>query len=582
MRYRQFGLWIFMTGGAVGTGCDDASKKDTGRVEALESDSDSDSDTGEEGVDTSGDSSDYDPGDSFVVDLTIGPVYPGYTELAEFPGLAGVPNLDDDDEDGQADWSQSGSASGDNDFALATLTTNGRDIALTLTGEGLRVYHGEDLILGDGTGSDTVLSGVDEADLRIEFGDFLNQGILTFTDADRDESVDLSLTASPLFFNHHLQASEEVMAMRVAEFGYNNSAMMSGYDDALGDAFFTLRSGRYDYDVWVQDEFEFAYATAPDAHLDIIFDTHRDGQGWPGEGLDDFPEDQYEGPDWLITNWGPRNATSLDYGGNFEVSPPVTVDGVEYPYGRVYYGGYGSYTPMMATQRAVESMQVQAPFMPDSTWLCVGHIDEFSTTIPDPTAPKGFRLVFADTAAAWALLDGLDPSMTIPRYAGGTWEGHGMDTISDMVDNAALRALNDEIQEILDEQKEVFVEELGLSEDDIIYMPSLFEEVSGCGSTVAALIPGMANLVVADVEGVPTAFIPDPFIRSDVSDQDADPMIARVRELFPDSIGTVFLDDWSVYHMGLGEVHCGTNVKRRAANAWWEDSGHLISQEVTR
>ena len=580
MRHSHFGCWMLLVGAAGAVGCDEKSEDDTARIEPTDPNPLTGTDTGTS--DTGRDSAEPEPDDALVIELTVGSISPGNTDLAEFPGLAGVPNVDDDDENGQADWEQAGSAVGDNDYALATVLTHGRDIQLSLSGTGLRIYHGEALILGDGAGAEAVLSGIDEAGLRVEFEDFLDQGILAVNDPERGETIALALTASPLFFNHHLQSSEEVMAMRVAEFGYNNTPMMDGYRDALGDAFFTLRSGRYDYDVWVQDEFEFAYATAPDAHLDIIFDTHRDGQGWPGEGLDDFPEDQYEGPDWLITNWGPRNATSLDYGGNFEVSPPVTVDGVDYPYGRVYYGGYGSYTPMRATQNAVEGMQVQEPFMPDSTWLCVGHIDEFTTTIPDSSAPKGFRLVFADTHSAWELLDGLDPSMAIPRYSGGMWEGHNMDTISDMVSDAALRALNDEVQEILDEQKEVFVRELGLSEEDIIYMPSLFEEVAGCGSAVAALIPGMANLIVADVEGTPTAFIPDPFLRSDVNDQDSDPMIARVRELFPDSIGTVFLDDWSVYHMGLGEVHCGTNVKRRAANAWWEDSGHLISQEVTR
>jgi hypothetical protein len=34
--------------------------------------------------------------------------------------------------------------------------------------------------------------------------------------------------------------------------------------------------------------------------------------------------------------------------------------------------------------------------------------------------------------------------------------------------------------------------------------------------------------------------------------------------------------------MGLGEVHCGTNVKREATNAWWQDAGHLITQEAGR
>lgn len=578
MRLAEYRSWSLAACVLVSAACSPKYDNDSGDSRSV------DADLGSSDVDDSGgvDTAPPDPGDSFVVDLTIGPVYAGYTDLAEFPGLAGVPNLDDDDGNGQADWNQSGDAAGDNDFALATVNTQGRAIGLTLNGSGVRVYLGAEQILGDGSDSEAVLTGMETADLRVEFKDFLDQAVLTFNDAEMEEVVDLALTASPLFFNHHLQASEKTMALSVSSFGYNNQDFISGYEDALGDEFLRMPGGRYDYDVWVQDEFEFAYATAPDAHLDIVFDTHRNGQGRVGDGLDDFPENKYEGPDWLVMNWGsPGRANSQDYGGNFEISPPVTVDGVHYPYGRVYYGGYGSAQPMNETQVGVEGMQVQKPFMPDATWLCVGHIDEFTTTIPDPSSPKGFRFVLADTRVAWDLLDSLDPAMSLPQYSGGMWEGHSMDTLGDMVDDNALRALNDEVQEILDEQKEVFMAELGLTEEDIIYMPSLFEEVTGCGSLVAALIPGMANLVIADVDGQATAFIADPFLRSDVNDQSSDPLIALVRDIFPDELDTVFLDDWSVYHMGLGEVHCGSNVEREANNAWWEDAGHLITQEVS-
>ena len=578
MRICKHGLVVAAVCGTIAMGCD-YKAGDTAQAELV---SDDDTGTDSRADDTGESPGPPDPGDSFLIDLTVGPVYPGYTELAAFPGLAGVPNLDDDDEDGREDWAQAGTASGENDFALATVTTQGRDLRLSLRGSGGRIYGDEGSLLGEGAESEALLSGIETAALRVEFSDFLDQAVLTISDEARAESVDLALTASPLFFNHHLQPSVRTMALRVAGYGYNNGAFIEAYEDAFGEAFISAAGWRYDYDVWIQDEFEFGYATAPDAHLDVIFDTHRNGQGRPGDGLDDFPEDEFEGPDWLITNWGPRDAYSVDYGGNFEISPPVTVDGVHYPYGRVYYGGVPGYQPMAATQQAVERMQVQKPFMPDSTWLCVGHIDEFTTTIPDPSSPKGFRFVIADTDAAWAILDELDPSMAIPQYSGGAFEGHYMDTIGDMVTDAGLRFLNEEIQETLDEQKELFMRELGLEEEDIVYMPSLFEEVSGCGGLVAALIPGMANLIIADVDGAPTAFIPDPFIRSDLNDQASDPVIAAVRAIFPESLGTVFVDDWSVYHMGLGEVHCGTNVERETNNEWWADAGHLINQEVAQ
>ena len=158
----------------------------------------------------------------------------------------------------------------------------------------------------------------------------------------------------------------------------------------------------------------------------------------------------------------------------------------------------------------------------------------------------------------------MDPSTALPRYAGGGFTGHGMRDVAAIVDNTPLRNLNAEVQEILDEQEALFRQELGLDDDDILYMPSLFEEVADCGGSVAALIPGMANLVVAHSGDQPTLFIADPFLRTDTTDQSSDPMIAEVVRRFPESLNMVFLDDWYMYHMGLGEVHCGSNVKRKA------------------
>jgi protein-arginine deiminase len=31
-----------------------------------------------------------------------------------------------------------------------------------------------------------------------------------------------------------------------------------------------------------------------------------------------------------------------------------------------------------------------------------------------------------------------------------------------------------------------------------------------------------------------------------------------------------YIDDWYTYHLGMGEVHCGTNTLRDASAAWWQ------------
>jgi len=538
---------------------------------------DSSSDTG------TNDSGPAGPGDNISLEIAQGSIHVNNDTLGEFPGWVGIPNLDDDDQDGTVDFEQD-NVSGENDFTEAWLETQGRQVKLRLSGttSAIRIHQGGKAILGQGQSQEIVIEGSDEpVQLHLEFSDFLVAGNLKLTDVELEREFSVDLTSAPLILNHHLQPAEEVMAMKVHYQGYSSKKMVDAYKNKLGNnRFITVDGDTYGGDVWVQDEFEFGYFNAPGVHTDFIFDTLRNGQEGPGKGLDNFPEDQYEGPDWIIDWWGKGRANSLDYGGNLEISPPVEVDGVNYPYGRIYYGGASNYMPKEQTRQALDNMQIQKPFLADSTWLCVGHIDEFTTTIPDSSAPKGFRFVISDTVSGWEVINSMDPNTELPVWAPGGWAGHSIATVGELQSDNALKSLNREIQHILDEQLETFTKELNLTEEDIIKMPSLFEEPNGCGTYVAALIPGMANLIVAEEkDGSPAVFLADPFLRSDTSDQESDLMIAAVRERFPSSLNLHFLDDWTVYHMGLGEVHCGSNVRREANTEWWNDGAHLLHIE---
>ena len=53
-------------------------------------------------------------------------------------------------------------------------------------------------------------------------------------------------------------------------------------------------------------------------------------------------------------------------------------------------------------------------------------------------------------------------------------------------------------------------------------------------------------------------------------------MIAAVEDLMPEELQLNFVDDWDVYHMALGEVHCGTNMTRTPMDDWWSKAGHLV------
>lgn len=497
--------------------------------------------------------------------------------LSAFPGLVGVPNVDDDDENGVADRDEAPTPSEDD---LASLTLRIGDSPLTLAIDGdlalVRVYQDDKLILGGagGLGSLSYEAGPRTVELRVELMDYNSRVALTAQELGGD-SLRLPITGAPLILNHHLQVATDVWAMAV---GTGNAAFINGFEAALGDAFHTVDSRTYQRDVWVQDELEFATLTSPESQLDFVIDSIRNGRGMRGSGLDNFPEDELFGPDVGMGVWGSGRAQSYDYGGNIEASPPVTVDGVYYPFGRIYYGADGAAAPNQEIRDFFDAQQIQRPFTVPTSWLYVGHIDEFQSIIPDPTAPHGFRLVLTDTDLAWSILEQMDPDTPLVRWnlSRGNYQGHGIDTVGELVDDVALRALNEDLQrDHIDPAREIFLRELGITEDEILRIPGLFEEVSG--GEVAAIIPGMANLVVVQLEDQPVrVFLADPFMRSTEQDTGNDPLIAYVRSVFPDDIELHFIDDWEWYHMGLGEVHCGSNTMRQPVGDWWISGLHLL------
>ena len=521
---------------------------------------------------------------SFVLESSTLSISPQQPDNGAFPGVVGVPNLDDDDENGTADWGDEGETEGENDLTWVSLDTRGLalDLSLSVDIDLVRIWKGDEVILGEGANTTAKIaaeSGV--IDLGIEFGDYLAQGALTIA-SESGESVEVRLTAAPLVISNHVDKATRFWLMKFEEsaVGYwHNEAMVDAYSSLLGDRFEVVRAQRYEYDPWVQDEFEWATLYGPDNEMGVVIDSIRNGQSTPGAGLDNLPEDKMEGPDVIIEEWGQGRASSLDYFGNLEVTPPLTVNGVYYPLGRVYTGGKGNEKPKPQLEEFLDTQQVQAPFMVDSTWLCVGHVDEYSSSIPDPSSEKGFRFVYTDTRLAYELLEELDPSTPLTRYAQTGQRGHNIATVGELLEDHSLRALNEDIQETyLDAELEVFMEEMGLEESDIIRLPGLFEEPQGCGRYVAALIPGMVNLIVANVvDEDPMLFVPDPFLRTDEDDQSSDPLISYVTSVMPSSLDLHFLDDWYTYHMGLGEVHCGSNV-RRVSTSWWDSATHLIEE----
>ncbi len=525
--------------------------------------------------------------------ITLPEAYPegaGHTH----PGLVGIPNLDDDNENSVTDWDEDELVAEENDLTSLTLKrevfrgmSRAQKVYLVLDGDqsDLRLWRDGRVALGQVEGGHIdehrVRPVEEDIEYLLEFRGFLNSARLRLELREGDEVVEVDeifLTSSPLILSHHLQQTEQVWVLD-SDSGpnYNNQEMIGVYEDVLGDMFTPIDGPTYGGDPWVQDEFQFGWTLAPGLRNDIVVDSIRD------RALDSYPEDELVKPDWAVMTWGDTSyVNSLDSFGNLEVSPPLTVDGVHYPFGRIYYGGDEALHPDRELTDFLASQQIQDPFQVDTTWLCVSHIDEVSSFVPDASAPRGFRFVWADTGAAWQLLESMDGNLGLARYALAFPGGHNLDNVDAFLDSEAIRLLNDEIQEdYLDPLLELMTEELGLSDEEILLMPSLFDEPMGCGGYVAALIPGMANLFVTNRGDQTDIFLADPFMRDTMHSsvgQDEDPFIAYVKELMPAEIDFHFVDNWSIYHMGLGEVHCGSNSTRTPSANWWEEATHLLPE----
>ncbi|KAI1231368.1 hypothetical protein IHE44_0007814 [Lamprotornis superbus] len=273
------------------------------------------------------------------------------------------------------------------------------------------------------------------------------------------------------------------------------------------------------------DEMEFGYVQAPYKTFPVVFDSPRD------LGLKDFPIRSILGPDFgYVARQAPEGASSLDSFGNLEVSPPVTVQGKEYPLGRILIGSsfprLGGRRMAKAVRDFLVAQKVQAPVELFSDWLQVGHVDEFLSFVPAPDR-KGFRLLLASPSACYQLLkekqeEGFgEATMFQGRgaremelrafvfpFSCKLWWGRLMDsekfqpgsipagldrvpkpTINEILANEELRKFNDYAQSCISWNRDILKRSLGLAEPDILDIPQLFQGDSTSGAE--AFFPDM-------------------------------------------------------------------------------------------
>jgi protein-arginine deiminase len=362
------------------------------------------------------------------------------------------------------------------------------------------------------------------------------------------------------------------------EAGRSRNAVILQFQDLADRAKVELKvipADAYYDGTWLQDQMEIGYAERPGKVRPVVLDSQRP------DGAVGYPEVELLGPEfgYVVRQAADYAPNSLDSFGNLDVSPPQK----RHPLGRVLFGGA---LPSATAGRRITSVireflyaqGIQDPVELHSDWLMVGHIDEFMAFVPAPATKLGFKLVLASPDACYRLLsalqakghgnvllfegrkrrDDLDPPGEFTRDAARS--------VSDLLDDAILARQNAQYQAHIDWNRAVLRQALELGDDDIVYLPALYEEF-GAGRALA-FFPNMVNMLVLRRHlGIPRPYGP-------VVDGRCQFEAAARGALEPLGLVCHFIDDWYPYFIREGGVHCGTNVLREPPRVhWWKLTG---------
>lgn len=333
-------------------------------------------------------------------------------------------------------------------------------------------------------------------------------------------------------------------------------------------------------DRWMRDHFITGYVAMPGADQTVLV---RSPSMPPGESTTDFPLrasgrplfSSWRGPDVAaVQEFDPAHVGDDEYNGlwgsfsstgNFLVAPPHG----EYPAGRILYGSNGSEAaPDSAFLRMLEAQRDQAPLAVDTSWLGVGHIDEFLSFVPADNE-RGWTAMVADPVLGERLLREVDGGQPLVNGV----DGAPAMTVDEALASPKLTAGNRIAAEGIERALDVLTAELGLDREEIVRVPALFERLAIDGYPRQDIV---ANYLPAIVNGIETGTGTYLAARPHGPAADGrDVFQAATERALAEVGGTVaWVEDWEYAHaVGTvgGELHCVTNVLRDRSTTppWW-------------
>ena len=406
---------------------------------------------------------------------------------------------------------------------------------------------------------------------------------LTVTVGAESATDTVKMRVAPVMTFHHLLPAEEVFISDTGTGGNRATRTdLAKFSTAAGLPSPTLIDER---DQWAQDFFETAFMSMPGPkgaqhvmHVDLrsanVYDPGDDRNPLRPAGQSVFTT--FRGKDTAgVQQFDARHSQAMDSlnsFGNLETIPPYTFGDKSYPFGRILRGKTASFYPDPTFVKMMESQGMQPPVYVDTSWLLVGHVDETMSFVKVKSA-RGWALLANDPTIAKKMLEDqvAAGNGSTPMFVGKSWyDDNGNRTPAQatisavLADTAVMTASADAATEI-DVQIAKVKAETGLTDAEIIKIPFLHTSTQG-GSY--AYIPGMVNgILVSDTHFV----VPNPhgpvIDGSDIFQKTMTERLAAV------GVKVDFAEDWDEYHAALGEVHCGSNARRKIPDTKWWESG---------
>lgn len=444
---------------------------------------------------------------------------------------------------------------------------------------------------------------------------------LTVTDRGKSASDEVTLRVAPLLTHHHLQKAQQVMVTKVPGTapharrqqafvkGLAAEAKSAGIDEPL------ITFEKYG-DVWAQDFVEPGYVSmsGPGGRRQVIRVMLRSAQADRPAGRELFEKLRGNGVG-VVQVSGVRDSEewTLNSMGNLETLPPYARGGRSFPAGRIIMGerrDSGS-RPAQAMRTLLKSQGFQDPLLLDTSWLHVGHVDEFVQFLPADT-PRGWKIGIADPEAGLKLLrdakaagHGRARMFSVPDRPGTPAP---KETVEQALASRWLVADNALAARRIKANLAVLQRETGATDAEVVRIPALYTRGAEQGEQ-GTRVPRLSRMGAGDLP-VPDA-VREYGQQKELQrsgDRGAGPgrvmtsayvpgavngiLLGRDRYLAPRQWGPViggkdiftvavsraytreglkvsYIDDWDTYHLGMGEVHCGTNTLRDTSGAWW-------------